>query len=183
MVNQQMKIMCLGDSITWGYPHGTKYSWVSMLGELMGLPLINEGVNGDTTGQMLRRFDRSVLAYKPTHLIVMGGINDVFLRVSYDRIIINLTTICKRAEENDIRVILGLPTAVDESEFERMLWRIRKWMREYATEKGYPVIDFCSAFYDESGEVKTDILLPDGGHPTVEGYEAMFRVIDPGIFK
>jgi len=182
-IEKRMKIVCLGDSITWGYPHGMQYSWVSMLGKVLDAALINEGINGDTTGQMLRRFNQSVLTHHPTHLIIMGGINDVFLRVSYSRIILNLQTMAEIAQEHGIKVILGLPTAVDSPEFERMLWRIRKWMRDYADEKGYPVIDFTSAFYDQSGELRNELLLPDGGHPTIEGYQAMFQVLDPGIFR
>ncbi len=181
--SKKMKIVCLGDSITWGYPHGTPFSWVSMLEKVMDAVLINEGINGDTTGQMLRRFDLSVLAYRPTHVIIMGGINDVFSRISFDRTVFNLKTMAEQAAEQNIRVIFGLPTAVDFPEYERMLRRIREWMKDFASEHGYPVINFTRAFYDSSGKIRTGLLMEDGGHPTVEGYQAMFEVIDTKVFS
>jgi lysophospholipase L1-like esterase len=89
----------------------------------------------------------------------------------------------EKAREQGIKVILGTPTVIDEPEFERLTERIRYWIKSYARENNLPVIDFASAFFDENGQMRTDLLLADGGHPTIQGYQAMFRVIDPDIFK
>lgn len=182
-MSEKKKIVCLGDSITYGFPFGPAYSWVEMLSHQIEGEVINCGINGNTTSDMLARFDRHVLRHDPTHVIIMGGINDVLWRESYDRIVWNLGTMVERAQENAIEVILGLPTAVDEPEFERLIERIRLWMRECAREKRLNVIDFASAFYTGSGQIRTDLLLADGGHPTEEGYQAMFATIDLNYFK
>lgn len=182
MSAKPVKIVCLGDSITYGFPHGTSVSWVHSLSEVIAGEVINKGINGNTTSEMLRRFDRAVLSYNPTHVVIMGGINDVLCRESFDRIIWNLQAMAEKARDNNIKVILGLPTAIDEPEFERLLGRIREWIKTYARENDMQVIDFTSAFYDE-GRLRTEYLLADGGHPTVEGYQAMFRVIDTTIFN
>lgn len=176
------RYVCLGDSITWGYPYGPEYSWVHMLEEQVQARFINEGINGDTTGGMLRRFDKSVVKHRPSHVIIMGGINDVMLRESFARTTANFQQLLQKAEENRIQVILGLPTVVDYPEFERMLVRIRDWLREVAEQKGIPVIDFSRAFYNEDGSIRTELLLPDGGHPTEEGYREIFKVIDLSLF-
>jgi lysophospholipase L1-like esterase len=131
---------------------------------------------------MLERFERHVLKHNPTHAIIMGGINDVLLRESYDRIVWNLRAMCELARENDIKVILGTPTAVDEPEYERMIERIRQWMKDYAGQNDLKVIDFASAFYENS-RLRTELLLADGGHPTEEGYRAMFDIVDVSIFN
>lgn len=180
--NKKLKIVCLGDSITYGFPLGPAYSWVEMLFHGVTGEVINRGINGNTTTEMLDRFERHVLSSNPTHVIIMGGINDVFLRESYDRIIWNLRAMVEKARENDIQVILGIPTAVDEPEFERMIERIRVWMKDYAGQNNIRVINFASAFYDNDGHLRTELLLPDGGHPTEEGYRAMFDTIDLTIF-
>ncbi|MDD3852300.1 MAG: SGNH/GDSL hydrolase family protein [Syntrophomonadaceae bacterium] len=178
-----MKIVCLGDSITWGFPHGTQDSWVEMLSQALNVTIINKGINGDTTSGMLRRFTRAVLQQNPTHLILMGGINDVVQEESYDRITRNIMDMVEMAKDAGIKVILGTPTAVDFQPWERLLVRLRKWIFQYANEQGIAVIDFSQAFYDQSGQLKTDLLLPDGGHPTRKGYQAMFEQINLSIFE
>ncbi len=178
-----VKIVCLGDSITYGFPFGPAYSWVQMLSGNIEGEIINRGINGNTTTEMLERFDRHVLKNHPTHVIIMGGINDVLLRESFDRIIWNLRAMIEKARENDIQVILGIPTVVDEPEFERLIERIRVWMKDYARQNNIEIIDFAQAFYDSNGHMRTELLLADGGHPTEKGYQAMFEVIDPSIFK
>jgi acyl-CoA thioesterase-1 len=181
--SQKLKIVCLGDSITYGFPFGPAYSWTEMLSRVIDGEIINRGINGNTTTEMLQRFDRHVLKSNPTHVIIMGGINDVLLRESYDRIIWNFEAMIAKARENDIQVILGTPTAVDEPEFERLVERIRVWIKNYARENSIKIIDFARAFYDSNGRMRTELLLADGGHPTENGYRAMFEVIDLGIFS
>lgn len=177
-----MKIVCLGDSITWGFPHGPQDSWVDMLSRALNVTIINKGINGDTTSGMLRRFPRAVLEQKPTHLILMGGINDVVQQESYDRITHNIMDMVEMAKAEGIKVILGTPTAVDFEPWEKLLIRLRQWIFQYAAEQGIAVIDFSQAFYDQSDQLKTELLLPDGGHPTRKGYKAMFEQIDLSIF-
>ena len=177
-----IKVVCLGDSITYGFPYGPEVSWVTRLSEKVEGQFINKGINGNTTGDMLRRFERAVLAYQPTHLILMGGINDVVCGESLDRIKHNLKTMIDWALQENILVIIGLPTAVDMKSWENILKRLRTWLEEYAREKKLPVIHFEQAFYDKDGNIRTDLLLPDGGHPSSQGYQEMYDQIDLKIF-
>jgi len=176
------RIVCLGDSLTYGFPFGPRTSWTSHLAEITGCEVINEGINGNTTGDMLRRFERSVLAHRPTHLVIMGGTNDVVWRESHDRIVSNLKALIDTALTNGIKPVLGLPIPIDDEEMERRLARIRQWMKEYAREKNLPVIDFYSAFIDSEGRLIDKYFL-DGAHPSREGYAAMAKVLDPSIFE
>lgn len=183
MSTDKLKVVCLGDSITWGFPYGHESSWVRMLDDAIDGEFINQGINGNTTTDMLNRFDRAVLKHNPTHVIIMGGINDVIWQDSYDRISLNLQTMAEKAQAKGIKVILGTPTAVDEPRWEILVARIRKWMKDYSTNHNIPVIDFAAAFFDSSGKIKTELLLPDGGHPTRQGYEAIFAQIDFKVFE
>lgn len=177
-----MKIVCIGDSITWGFPFGPEYSWVTMLKDALGAEVINKGINGNTTTDMQKRFPRAVLSFEPTHVIIMGGANDVLCAESYDRITFNLRLMAESAAERGIKVIFGLPAAIDDSYCEGLLVRIRDWMRKYAGDHDIPVIAFNRAFYDEKSRLRTELLLMDGAHPTVEGYQEMFKQIDLKIF-
>lgn len=182
MSSDKLKVVCLGDSITWGFPYGHEASWVTMLEDAMDGEFVNQGINGNTTTDMLNRFDRAVLSYNPTHVIIMGGLNDVIWRESYDRIVFNLQTMIEKARAEGIKVIMGTPTAVDEPEMEIRVERIRTWIKDYCQQNNIPVIDFAAAFFDGSGKIKTEYLLPDGGHPTRQGYQALFEQIDFKVF-
>lgn len=176
-------IVCLGDSITWGWPHGVQYSWVRMLSEAVDTEFVNQGVPGYTTSDMLSGFNRQVLKYRPAAVVIMGGANDVLQGESRARITYNIEQMVETAENNSIQVIFGLCPPLDYPPMERLLAALRAWMREYARAKDIPVIDFTPAFYDEAGCLRGDTLLPDGAHPTVKGYEEMFKQIDLEIFR
>ncbi|NLF45139.1 MAG: GDSL family lipase [Syntrophomonadaceae bacterium] len=182
-MTQEIKVVCLGDSITYGFPYGPEISWVTMLQENLPGQFINRGINGNTTSDMLARFERSVLKHEPTHLIIMGGINDVVWGESLARIKENIKTMVNWALSRNIKVILGMPTAVDEISWESTLNKLRQWLDEYARENNLPVIRFEQAFYTAAGELRTDLLMADGGHPTARGYEEMYKQIDLNIFK
>lgn len=75
-----MKIVCLGDSLTWG---GYGGSYVDELARLMPEhTIINAGVGGNTVVNLLRRLDEDVLAHDPDAVLVMVGGNDA---VSYSQ--------------------------------------------------------------------------------------------------
>jgi len=129
-VEKNTKIVCIGDSITWGFPFGPEYSWVTMLQNALGVEVINKGINGNTTTDMHRRFAKAVLGFDPTHVIIMGGANDILCAESYDRITANLRLMAENAAESGIKVIFGLPAAIDDVYYEELLIRIRNWMQK-----------------------------------------------------
>ena len=174
-------IVCIGDSITYGFPYGTEASWTRLLAEVTGFKVINQGINGNTTGDMLDRFARDVLSYNPDYVIIMGGANDIVWRESIDRITWNLNEMVKLAAGQGIKVIFGLPTPFNYPEFEARLQRVRHWMIKHAAENGLKTIDFYGAFFNPEGILQEELLL-DEAHPTREGYRCMFDAIPLSIF-
>lgn len=75
-----MKIVLLGDSLTWG---GYGGNYVEVLRALLPQhTFINAGVGGNTVVNLLRRLERDVLAEAPDVVFVMVGGNDA---VSYSQ--------------------------------------------------------------------------------------------------
>lgn len=69
-----MKIVFFGDSLTQGV-YGVNY--VNKVAEaLRGHHFINEGVSGDTSLNLYRRLERSVIAHQPDGVFIMIGVND-----------------------------------------------------------------------------------------------------------
>lgn len=183
MVGENMRIVCLGDSTTYGFPYGPDASWTSMLANEIKGEVINKGINGNTTEDMLLRFKRDVLDLKPDYVIITGGINDVVQGESLAKITLNIENMAEKACQEGIRVIIGLPTPVDYSAWESVLKNLRIWLIEFTHKNNLSLIDFCKAFYTDEYKLKKELLLPDGGHPTRGGYVEMFKQIDISLFK
>lgn len=172
-------VVCLGDSITYGFPHGPRYSWVHIAGESLGLTMINRGQNGDTTAGMLGRFNSQVIPHNPSHVVIMGGINDVLMEVDTQSIKDNITKIMFKALSNGICPIIGITTPIIGeimgwygSQAVSALEDLQQWLRTFTREKDIPVIDFCSSLSGDEGRAIEDLFV-DGGHPSREGYIRM----------
>lgn len=77
-----MKIICIGDSITYGYGITLSSCWVRLLEKKTGLKTVNCGTNGDTAGYILQRIKQTVvpeLVQKGDIAVVMGGANDTLM--------------------------------------------------------------------------------------------------------
>ena len=69
-------LVCFGDSLTEGVI-GAAY--VDILRERLpaAIRVINAGINGDTTINLLRRFERDVVPYRPDLVVILVGLNDL----------------------------------------------------------------------------------------------------------
>jgi lysophospholipase L1-like esterase len=99
--------VAMGDSLTSGYGDPGP-AWPERLdAEDANLRLVNNaGVPGDTTAQMLARFNRDVLAYNPEVLFIMGGTNDLGHNISQATTIANLKAMIVAANAKGIRIDL-----------------------------------------------------------------------------
>lgn len=70
-----IKVVCMGDSLTEGYGGGG-VSYPSVWEEVSGYDIINAGVSGETSGQILARFLTDVVAESPDYCVIDCGTND-----------------------------------------------------------------------------------------------------------
>lgn len=148
------KIICIGDSITYGYPWGPNHSWVYLL-QQKGFNLTNKGVNGDTTLDMLRRFEQDVLNLSATHVHILGGANDAWTEFNLDESKHCIDKMVKTSLGQGIQPILGLPTPLCTNPIEggsffpfgterltSWLQEFRKWLHEYTKLHSILLIDY-----------------------------------------
>lgn len=104
-----MKIVCIGDSLTYGYGVAPYKSWVNLLRASTKYDIINKGVNGDTTVGILSRFSRDCIDLKPNIAVIMAGTNDLLTGRSIDNIVDNISYMVKECLSNNITPIILIP--------------------------------------------------------------------------
>lgn len=194
-----MLIVALGDSTTAGTPlfkspieappdgegdHTSQYAYW-LVERRPFWRVLNRGVNGERSDEILQRFDRDVLERRPYVVVVIAGVNDVCQGKSVDHTTRHLRRIYERAAEAQIVVVAGSILPFDDATREQnaKMARVNAWIREQAAAD--PNITFVdtrkalAARDDPDRLVSTD----DGQHPDIAGYRRMADAIEPVLAK
>lgn len=99
----------LGDSLTFGYGVNKKDCWVTLFESNTKLNIINKGINGSTTTDMLVRFDKDVMTFIPKKAFIMGGTNDLLCNRSISSIVSNIELMIKDLKSINSSIIIGIP--------------------------------------------------------------------------
>ena len=99
-------IILFGDSIAAGYQVQPEQCYASLLSKDFGMPIINAGVPGDTTGSALGRLQADVLARDPKVVMVELGGNDLLQQVSHAVIQKNLESIVSQIQARGAAVVI-----------------------------------------------------------------------------
>jgi lysophospholipase L1-like esterase len=184
-----MKIVCLGDSLTYGYGVRRRDVWTSVASELSGDIYINKGINGDTTGGMLSRFHEDVLMEKPKAVLLMGGANDFIMGEPVSRVQANMSSMAYQALARGILPVLGIEIDIiedmvypewrnftDFGAVRNKLCQYRSWVKGFAKIFGIDYIDVYRPFNEYDIKCGRD-LYSDGLHLNIEGNRLMASII------
>jgi len=177
------RIIAYGDSLTYGYPFGNKYSWVELLSEKLGIKILNAGSNGDALRDLQNRLLIDVVDQKPDYVILMGGTNDVYQGSAQADMEDRFKKILKTLKENKIKAILGIPPPIVEKEMEERLAKFRRFVKRTAKESNLPTINFYDMFFEAKKKRPNPSLLEDGVHPSAAGYKLMAETAHAAIQK
>lgn len=176
-VNSPVTVAALGDSITHGGgaimtpPSRAMYCWETYA----GLPVKNLGRSGDSTDELLFRFERDVVPFSPKYLVIMGGVNDFRVGTPADVTIGNLSRIAEKCHAHGITPIFVTATPISprlmanvwDIEPAASVWKDeQRAINEWIMSQPYAV-DVATPLTDESGELK-ESLTTDGLHPDAE---------------
>lgn len=183
----------LGDSITLAsdLPDGTGGSgprrgggwpaWASMLSGQRLRYVRNAGVFGNTSAQMLARFDTDVTPYAPKVVTLMCGTNDTGQSVPLATIAANIRAIVAKIKTIGARPVLFTcpPTgSVTPSDRQARVAALNAWIRRYATASGIPVIDAYALWVDPAtGSYQSAYDGGDTVHPGGPGYLALASAV------
>ena len=175
------RIVFIGDSITEAW-RGTRPDFFK--GDRIG-----RGISGQTTAQMIGRFQADVIALRPATVHILAGTNDVAGNTGptdLGRIQANIRTMVELAKAHHIRVLLGtvLPTTKfnwrPEIEPVASIKALNDWLRAYAKEQHVTIVDYYTALDDgRSGLTESD--SKDGVHPTASAYAKMEVVFEKAL--
>lgn len=98
-------VVALGDSLTFGFGADKADNYPTALAQKTGWNIINQGINGDTTADVLARLD-GVFAENPKLVLLGIGGNDVLKRVNSAETRTNLVNIIKQLTDKNIPVVL-----------------------------------------------------------------------------
>lgn len=186
IVRKPARFCAIGDSITHGGgsisvpPSTAVYNWETYC----PLPVKNLGKSGDTTEQILQRFDKDVLPFKPEILFVMAGVNDYRSGILGWHSVTNLKLIREKCEMNDIVPVFITPTPVNphimrkvnfveppQPDWQKHMDYICGWIRDQDCH-----IDVANEFADEQGNLREDLAV-DGLHPDAEGKQIIGKAV------
>ncbi len=157
-------IICFGDSLTYGTGAPSNKSYPARLSEMIGQPVINAGIPGNTTADGLKRLESDVLERSPRMVLMTLGGND--MKNGIDRAIAfaNLKKIVEAIQAKGALVVLGGV---------KLLFWDRGYEEEYeklAEETGIILIPNVL-----KGLIGHNDLMSDAIHPNAAGYEIMAK--------
>ncbi len=174
----QETIVFMGNSIVQG--------WQPADPEFFSDPhILNRGIGGQTTPQMLSRFERDVIDADPKAVLILAGTNDIAGNsgeISLEEIRDNLSKMAQMALDSEIKVILCSVLPAQDYPWRRgrnpdvKIPELNRMLRELAEEKNLYYLDFFSIMADERNGLPRE-LAEDGVHPTREGYDVMKTMV------
>ena len=187
----ELKLLCLGDSLTEGYDIDPSLCWVSLLKEREGWEITNAGISGDMSAGLLARLPLELYKKTYTHVFLMGGTNDVEFGLSPNHIISNLKGVMRQLRYLDIHYTIGIPLPFDDQDtdltrfqyvtdkgtYREKLNVFCDELRVFLVEDEADFIDFREYFTDPDGTVQSDLFRPDGLHQSAKGHELMYRIV------
>ncbi|PIZ46793.1 hypothetical protein CO180_02840 [candidate division WWE3 bacterium CG_4_9_14_3_um_filter_41_6] len=192
-----MNICIFGDSITWGSFDPEFGGWATRLRNyfesLQGdVQVYVLGVTGDTTTDLVRRFEVES-RHRDSEIIVFAvGINDARsdydtneLFVSTDEVRHNLDLLVTSTQKFTNSIVFIGPTLVDESKTIPVAWEQGvSYKNEHIEKVSREIMEYCEAhgiMYIPMDDLLVSSDLYDGVHPNMNGHNKMFMRIKPQV--
>ncbi|SRR5690554_2294841 len=193
MAAQDRPVVIMGASYAGGWNPPT----------LAGLPVVNKGIGGEQSFEVLERFSTDVLELepKPQAVVIWGFINDIHRgeREQMDRIVErakdSLRNMVIQARANGITPILATEVTIrgpkgfkqDVVQFvgdllgkssyqdyvNQRVLEVNEWIREYAASHDVLLLDFEPLLKDDNHRRVAGYAVDDGSHISDAGYQRL----------
>ena len=165
----------LGDSITEYYDLNNYYP---------NMPVINSGIAGNTTEDILDEMQERVYQYNPSKIFILIGTNDLQKGKKIDDIVNNIDKIIKEIKTNReyaeiyLQSIYPVDESRDAAETRKNddINEINKKLKKIAKENNVTYIDVHSILADDDSVIKSK-YTKDGLHLSPDGYKTVTKCL------
>jgi len=145
--------------------------------------VLNRGVDGERSDQIRARFARDVLGAKPSAVVIIAGVNDIYQGRAADAVQRELEAMYVAAHAARIQVVAGtiIPFNTATADHNARMHAVNAWIRDYSGR--HDGVSFCDARASVAAPGQADRLMssPDGLHPSPDGYMRMAAALEPAI--
>jgi lysophospholipase L1-like esterase len=135
--------------------------------------VLNRGINGQRTDEILARFQRDVTRASPEYVIILAGVNDIYQNAPLQPMQDNLLIMYENAISAGIKPVAAsvLPFISSDSQAKAIV-DLNAWIE--ATAHRLKIL-FCDTNRAVADPERPNRLRssPDGNHPDVSGYRSM----------
>jgi acyl-CoA thioesterase-1 len=190
----RIRVVALGDSLTVGFQSyglnedaGKSTPYTDFLidqvrrdfpSNSLSIEIVNKGVVGELSEQMMARFDSDVIRLSPKVVIVLGGSNDLGWGLTPGEILETLSVIYRRSCENQITPIAcTVPSILGYDEGIPPRIALNRLLHERCQEIGIRCVDVFRATLDKDTNRLALQYSSDGLHLNADGYRKMGAAI------
>lgn len=152
-----ISIVCFGDSLTKGFGSTDNQSYPYYLQKLTKIPVINKGINGNTSKDGLNRIN-DILQFKNSLIIIEFGANDFFQQIQISETRKNMEQIVDKLKQDNIVVLVSTE--------DKQLNNLHNMLKSLAAEKK---VLFINGILNEIWNDRN--LFSDDVHPNSTGYK------------
>lgn len=174
-------IVFFGDSIT--YRYNIKESFSDHY-------IVNKGINGHSTNDLLNRLDKDVIEYNPSKVFLLIGVNDLSGFIDKETVVDNIKKIIEKITEKrsktkiyvesiypiNRRILTEKEYPIDEVLTNDLIKETNELIKELCKDKDLTYIDVYDELIDDEGNLKEEYTV-EGQHLTDEGYEKVTEVL------
>jgi len=178
----EKRVVFYGDSIT--------DAWARTPSQFFpGRNYVGRGISGQTTPQMLVRFQQDVVHLKPAVVVILAGTNDIAGNTgpsSPEMIEDNFESMVAIAKANGIRMVISsiLPAShypwKPEEQPAEPIRAMNMRLKALAEREGLVYLDYYTPMANAQGGLDPQ-LAKDGVHPTAKGYAVMSPLAEKAI--
>ncbi|MBP7836347.1 MAG: hypothetical protein KA022_02615 [Candidatus Omnitrophica bacterium] len=163
-------IICFGDSVTFGYGVNPGEDYPTELAKLFKRPVINAGVDGDTSAEGLARLKTDVLDREPYLVLVEFSGNDFIKKVPLDSTMGNIKEMLRQIQE------AGAMTAIVDISAGFFMREYRLKLAELARQTGSIFVPAVLNGILTNPSMKSDFM-----HPNTQGYKIIAQRVQRAV--
>ena len=178
----ERRVVFYGDSITWAWARTSSQFFP-------GKNYVGRGISGQTTPQMLVRFEQDVVHLKPAVVVILAGTNDIAGNTgpsTPEMIEDNFASMVAIAKANGIKVVISsiLPAShyswSPEVQPAKQIRAMNARLKALCAREGLVYLDYYTSMANAKGGLDPE-LAADGVHPTAKGYAVMGPLAEKAI--